>query len=149
MVFSEKGVDLAEAKRPIVEIRHLFKSYPPQLDACMYATDTFRVSVFAESAHERISRGLPRGKRVKTIGFVPLKDRRFSAACCGELQYRGNKRPLRNPLVGFSLRIQAIRRYLIIQRGNNVPGANGGHLDSRLRGRGADMRRQHNVGKFG
>jgi acylpyruvate hydrolase len=43
-----------------------------------------------ESACEPIPRGLPRGKRAKN-GFVPLKDRRFSAACCGELQSVGER----------------------------------------------------------
>jgi hypothetical protein len=37
-----------------------------------------------ESARERIPRGLPLGIRTKTTGFVPLKDRRYSAACRGE-----------------------------------------------------------------
>jgi hypothetical protein len=39
-----------------------------------------------ESACERIPHGLPRGKRAKNW-FVPLKDRSFSAASSGELQF--------------------------------------------------------------
>ena len=38
-----------------------------------------------ESFSERIPRGLPRGKRANIIVFF-LKDRRFPAACGGELQ---------------------------------------------------------------
>jgi hypothetical protein len=40
-----------------------------------------------ESFSERIPRGLPRGKRANIIVFF-LKDRRFPAACGGELQYK-------------------------------------------------------------
>ncbi len=38
------------------------------------------------SASERIPRSLLRDKRAKQEGAIPLKDRSFSAACCGELQ---------------------------------------------------------------
>src|SRR4030042_1982851 len=40
-----------------------------------------------ESVSEHIPRGLPRDKRAKTKWCAPLKDRRCSAACGGELQF--------------------------------------------------------------
>src|SRR4030042_4550231 len=57
-----------------------------------------------ESVSEHTPRGLPRGKRAKTKRVVPLRDRRFSAACCGELQsHRPVQPPLRSLRGGFTL----------------------------------------------
>jgi hypothetical protein len=76
-VAASKHTDPAVVKKKVVE--------------CDKALDTLVVKKGRsrhESARERIPRGLPRGKRAKRTGcFVPLKDRRFSAACCGELQF--------------------------------------------------------------
>jgi len=40
-----------------------------------------------ESVSELTPRDLSWGKRARKEWVAPVKDRRFSAACCGELQY--------------------------------------------------------------
>ena len=49
---------------------------------------------------------------------------------------------------GFGLRIQTVWRYLVIERRRNVRGADGGHLDSGIKRRRANMRCQYDVGHF-
>jgi hypothetical protein len=54
--------------------------------AATFFSFRYAASDYSEFGSERIPRGLLRCKRVNAERLFP-KNRRFSAACCGELQY--------------------------------------------------------------